>query len=120
MPSHRFFLISGTLMVGLFWLLTTWLAGQAAFEADPGEAARAELRQKALAALRAEEKTKLESFAWFDQASGSVQIPIDLAMMLVLPELRASKPRPAYPIAPATNTPGLSLPPLEDRKASPQ
>jgi len=96
---HRLSVVAAILVIGLFWMLTKWLAAQAAFEADPGEAARSEFRIKTLDALRAEEKTKLETFAWVDRANGSVQIPIDLAIKLVLPELRANKPKPAYPIA---------------------
>ena len=109
--SPKLFLVACVLMIGIFWVLTKWLAGQSGFESDPGESERAAVREKTLLAIRAEEKSKLDTFAWVDRSSDSVQIPIDLAMKLVLPELRASKPRPAYPIAtpqptPAANSPG--------------
>jgi len=109
--SPKLHLVAGVLLIGVFWMLTKWLAGQSGFESDPGESERAAVREKTLLAIRAEEKSKLETFAWVDRSSGSVQIPIALAMKLVLPELRASKPRPAYPIAspqptPAVNSPG--------------
>ena len=103
-PSRQF-LIAAALMVGVFWILSKWLSSQVGFEADPGEAERAALRLKVLSALRADETAKLESFAWVDRPGGSVQIPIDLAMKLVLPELRANKPKPAYPIATPSPTP---------------
>ncbi len=96
-----FFLI-GLLMLLLFWGVNKWLVGFEASDAEPEEAARAELRIKNLAELRAENATKLESYAWVDRAKGTVQIPIAEAMNLVLADLNASEPRAAYPVvAPA-------------------
>ena len=112
MSSRRHIFVA-IVMVGLFWALTKWLAGLAGLDADPGEAERSSLRLKTLSALRTEENTKLESFAWVDRPCGSVQIPIDLAMKLVLPDLRANKPKPAYPIATPQKQTGLSALPFK-------
>ena len=101
---QRFFAVSSLIIVGLFLVLTKCLTIRAGFLLDPGEAARAEFRIKTLTALHTEDKAKLETFAWVDRSSGSVQIPIELAMKLILPDLRAFKPKSAYPIIPSTNS----------------
>ena len=93
--SPRLFLISAVLVLSAFWGLSTWLATLGGFDADPGEAERAAFRQKLLLGLRDEDRSKLESFAWVDRSRGSVQIPIELAMKLIVPELSANKPKPA-------------------------
>jgi len=89
----------------LFWALSAWLSSAARPEGDPVENARSEERMKAMAALRTEDAKKLNSFAWVDRTTGAVQIPIDLAMELVLPELQSVKPRPAYPVASPQHSP---------------
>lgn len=99
-PSPRRLLIAAAiLMPGLFWILAWRLSTRAAFESDPGEAARSALRQQTLESLRSEDNQRLESFAWIDRTSGAIQIPIALAMKVILPELRANTPKTAYPIA---------------------
>ena len=60
---------------------------------------------KNLADLQAENEKKLNSYAWVDQAKGSVQIPINQAMTLVLAKLNSTKPAPAYPVVDNTGQP---------------
>ena len=108
--SSRLLIAVAIVMIGLFLGFAKWLSVSGAFEGDPGEAERAAFRQKTLDALRTEDSAKLDSFAWVDRASGTVQIPIDLAMKIVLPELRASKPRAAYPIVPPQTSPPGTAP----------
>lgn len=102
-PAIWPFFIIGLAMLLLFWGINRWLTDGGG-NAEPEEAARAVLRIKNLADLRAENAAKLEKYAWVDRAKGSVQIPIKQAMDLVLPELNASQPHAAYPIATPTAT----------------
>jgi hypothetical protein len=85
-------------MIALFLGLNQWLVGNSVGDADPEEAARAEVRVKNLAELRTENQAKLESYAWVDRAKGTVQIPISAAMEKAVLELKESRPRPAYPV----------------------
>lgn len=105
-PALWPFFLTGLVMLLLFWGINKWLMGDGG-NVEPEEAARAEVRIKNLADLRAENATKLEKYAWVDRAKGSVQIPITQAMELVLPELNASQPRAAYPVV---TTPAAPLP----------
>jgi hypothetical protein len=109
-PAHWLFVFLGLALFLLFCGGTLWLTGWTAGNAEPEEAARAALRIKTLADLRADNAKKLGEYAWVDRAKGSVQIPIQRAMERVLPELNASRPHAAYPIIvpvapPATPTP---------------
>jgi hypothetical protein len=93
-----FFLLALVLLL-VFWAGSAWLTSWAAGNAEPEEAARAELRIKNLAELRADNAKKLDSYAWIDRAKGSVQIPITEAMKLVVARINDSQPRAAYPVA---------------------
>ena len=97
-PSLWPFFALGLLMLLLFWGANKWLIGSGASNPEPEEAARAGLRTKNLADLRTENAQKLEKYAWADRAKGTVQVPIAEAMKLVLSDLNASAPRPAYPV----------------------
>ncbi|MEI6279124.1 MAG: hypothetical protein WCQ16_07050 [Verrucomicrobiae bacterium] len=103
--SLRSFFLPGMVLLLLFWganiLLTRWTGGNA----DPEEAARAEFRIRTLAELRASNARKLDEYAWVNRTNGSVQIPIQQAMELILPQLNSSHPRPAYPVATPVATP---------------
>jgi len=69
--------------------------------AAPAEdAARIVERTKAREDLEAENKKRLETYAWVDKAKGSVQIPIKQAMELTAAELKSQSPAPAGPIVP--------------------
>jgi len=52
----------------------------------PVDAERVAVRKKALADLRAQEATELESYGWVDQTKGVVRLPIGEAMKLALRE----------------------------------
>lgn len=93
-----FFLLALVLLL-LFWAGSTWLTSWAAGNAEPEEAARAELRIKNLAELRADNAKKLGSYAWVDRTKGSVQIPITEAMKLVAGRINDTQPHAAYPVA---------------------
>lgn len=102
-PSIWPFFVLGLLMIALFVGVNQWLVGGSTANTEPEEAARNELRIKNLAELRAENEKHLSGYAWIDRSKGSVQIPIDVAMALVIPQLNAGAPRPAYPVVvPAT------------------
>lgn len=109
-PSLWPFFALGLLMLLLFWGVNKWLIGSDPSNPEPEEAARAVLRAKNLADLRAENALKLEQYAWIDRAKGTVQVPVAVAMELVLPELNASAPRPAYPIVVPAAPPAAAMP----------
>ncbi len=87
-------LIGLTLFIGI----ANYLRGDGSSTLYPEDAARDEVRVKNLADLRAENESKLNSYAWVDRAKGKVQIPIQEAMKLVLADLGGKKPAAAYPI----------------------
>jgi len=91
--------IAGALILLLvFAFAVKILTGMAAPVPDE-DAARATERAKAREVLDAENKLKLETFAWADKAKGTVQIPIKQAMELTVAELQGKQPQPAGPIA---------------------
>lgn len=90
--------IFGLAVLALFLVLTNLFVGNIASTIYPEDAARDEVRVKNLADLRAENEVKLNTYAWVDRSKGSVQIPIQSAMKLVVSELSSKKPQPAYPI----------------------
>lgn len=108
-PALWPFFLAGLVMLLLFWGINKWLMDGGG-NPEPEEAARAEVRIKNLADLRAENAAKLEKYAWVDRAKGSVQIPITQAMELVLPELNASRPRAAYPVVTTPAAPASAAP----------
>ncbi|NDC79990.1 MAG: hypothetical protein EB090_01780 [Verrucomicrobia bacterium] len=62
----------------------------------------AKTRLEKLSKLREEQEKALTSYGWVDKEKGIAHIPIAKAMEQVLPKLRASDPRPAYPITTIT------------------
>ena len=56
------------------------------------EQIRADARVQKLAALRAEDDAKLNSYRWINKDKGTVQIPIERAMELVLADLKGKAP----------------------------
>lgn len=118
-PSLWPFFALGLLMLLLFWGANKWLIGSGASNPEPEEAVRAELRIKNLADLRTENVQKLETYAWADRAKGTVQIPIADAMKLILPDLNASAPRPAYPVVVTPSAPAPAVPAPAPAAAAP-
>lgn len=105
-----FFFLAAVLLF-LFLGLTVWLTGGRGGETEPEETQRAVLRAKNLAELRADDAKKLESYAWINRTNGSVQIPITVAMKLVVDEIKNVPPRAAYPVA----TPAPAATPVPDK-----
>lgn len=103
--SGAWFFILGIGLIALFLLATNLFRGGYSATTDPEDPARDAERVKNLAALQAENEKKLNSYAWVDQAKGSVQIPINQAMTLVLAKLNSTKPAPAYPVVDNTGQP---------------
>lgn len=96
--SGAWFFILGIGLIVLFLLATNLFRGGSTANTDPEDAARDAERVKNLADLQAEDAKKLTEYAWADRAKGSVQVPINQAMTLVLAKLNATKPAPAYPV----------------------
>jgi len=93
-------LLAGALILLLvFAVAVKVLTGLSAGVPDE-DAARAAERTKARATLDADDKLRLETYAWADKAKGLVQIPIKQAMELTVAELQGKQPQPAGPIAP--------------------
>ena len=95
--------LGSLIMLGLFLggaKLLLMLGGPAP---DP-DAARSLERREAYANLQKENTEKLGQFAWADQASQRVQIPIELAMRIAAERLAATQPHPfmSAPPPPAT------------------
>ena len=103
--SGAWFFILGIGLIALFLLATNLFRGGSAATTNPEDPARDAERVKNLADLQAENQKKLNGYAWVDQAKGSVQIPINQAMTLVLAKLNATKPAPAYPVVDNTGQP---------------
>lgn len=91
--------------LGLFFAFNSLFLAKSSADLNPEDPARDAERIKNLADLKAENEIKLNTYAWVDQAKGSVQIPIAEAMKLVLADLNAKKPAPAYPVLDATGKP---------------
>jgi hypothetical protein len=91
--------------LGLFFAFNSLFIGKSTADLNPEDPARDAERIKNLADLKAENEIKLNTYAWVDQAKGSVQIPVTEAMKLVLADLNAKKPAPAYPVLDATGKP---------------
>jgi hypothetical protein len=103
--SGAWFFILGIGLIALFLLATNLFRGGNAATTDPEDPARDAERVKNLADLQAENAKKLNEYAWVDRAKGSVQIPVNHAMTLVLAKLNATKPAIAYPVLDNTGQP---------------
>jgi hypothetical protein len=91
--------------LGLFFAFNSLFLAKSNADLNPEDPARDAERFKNLADLQAVNEIKLNTYAWVDQAKGSVQIPIVDAMKLVLADLNAKKPAPAYPVLDASGKP---------------
>ena len=97
--------VAALIGLGLFFGANALFFGKTASTLDPEDPARDAERVKNLADLVAENEIKLNTYAWVDQAKGSVQIPVTEAMKLVLADLNAKKPAPAYPVLDSAGNP---------------
>lgn len=100
--------------LGLFFAFNSLFLGKSNADLNPEDPARDAERIKNLADLQAENEIKLNTYAWVDQAKGSVQVPIADAMKLVLADLNAKKPAPAYPVLDASGKPLPASTPAAD------
>jgi hypothetical protein len=91
--------------LGLFFAFNSLFIGKSTADLNPEDPARDAERIKNLADLKAENEIKLNTYAWVDQAKGSIQIPVTEAMKLVLADLNAKKPAAAYPVLDSTGKP---------------
>jgi hypothetical protein len=99
--------------VGLWWLLQVWSGASLVPRpqvppavvtppAAPGPGVRAappiDLEQ-----LRSQEMQRLTTYGWVDEEAGTVRIPIDQAMQMLVEQGRPARDRepPAAPLAPA-------------------
>lgn len=103
--SGAWLFILGLAVIGLFLLAANFYRGGKTSTTDPEDPARDAERVKNLADLRADDDKKLNTYAWVDQAKGSVQIPVNQAMNLAVGKLNAVKPAPAYPVLDNTGQP---------------
>jgi hypothetical protein len=97
--------VAALIGLGLFFGINSLFLGKSNADLNPEDPARDAERIKNLADLKAENEIKLNTYAWVDQAKGSVQIPVTEAMKLVLADLNAKKPAPAYPVLDSTGKP---------------
>jgi hypothetical protein len=97
--------VAALIGLGLFFGMNSLFLGKSNSTLDPEDPARDAERVKNLADLKAENEIKLNTYAWIDQPKGSVQIPIAEAMTLVIADLNAKKPVPAYPVLDSTGKP---------------
>jgi hypothetical protein len=103
--SGAWFVVLALVLLGLFFLVSLVFRGGADATTGPEDAARDEFRTKTLAEVQAEEAKKLTEYGWVDQAAGTVRIPINEAMKLVIAPLNSKKPAPAYPVLDNTGQP---------------
>jgi hypothetical protein len=97
--------VAALIGLGLFFGANTLFFGKTNSTLDPEDPARDAERVKNLSDLLAENEIKLNTYAWVDQAKGSVQIPVSEAMKLVLSDLNTKKPAPAYPVLDSAGNP---------------
>lgn len=97
--------VAALIGLGLFFGANTLFFGKTSSTLDPEDPARDAERVKNLADLLAENEIKLNTYAWVDQAKGSVQIPVNEAMKLVIASLNAKRPAPAYPVLDSAGNP---------------
>jgi hypothetical protein len=103
--SGAWFVVLALVLISLFLVAALSLRGGAEATIDPEEVERDAFRTKTYAEVKAEETQKLTTYGWVDQNAGSVRIPIDRAMELVLAPLNSKKPAPAYPVLDNTGQP---------------
>ncbi|MCS7063260.1 MAG: hypothetical protein NZM04_04325 [Methylacidiphilales bacterium] len=93
------FLIFG---IAAYYLITTERAKNPTFDEKAAQA-----RLERLSKLQEEERLRLHSYGWIDQAAGIVHIPIEKAIPLTVKELSQKPVGPGNPIT----TPPIPSPP---------
>lgn len=68
------------------------------YQAQESEVARKAVASEELSALRADQFELLQSYRWVDQTKGTVSIPIDRAMELVVRDLATDSTRMPSPV----------------------
>jgi hypothetical protein len=88
-------------LFALFALGVVWMLRSGDPASYDEEAIRAKERYDILAKIEEENKALITGYGWADQAKGTVRIPLDRAMELVVAKLATQdEPRPAYPVDP--------------------
>lgn len=103
--SGAWFVVLSLVLISLFLVAALTLRGGSEATIDPEDVERDAFRTKTYEEVTAEESQKLTTYGWVDQAAGTVRIPIDKAMKLVLADINAKKPTPAYPVLDNTGQP---------------
>ena len=89
----------GVLLLAAIGLLGWLVFGSLAGDFKSADATRADERRKILADRQTEDYKYLhDQPSWFAKDKKLVRVPIEEAMRMTLPELRANKPHAAYPI----------------------
>lgn len=109
-PKPLWPIFVGGIVLILLFIVVAKLLTAASPAAAPEDAARIEERTKARQELDAENKQKLETYAWVDKAKGSVQIPIKQAIDLTMAELNQRPPTAAGPVNPPAEAPAPAAP----------
>lgn len=94
--------VVGTIVLLLAFAFLLKFALAAAPHGADEDAARIAERVKARQELDADNKLKLETYAWNDKAKGAVQIPIEAAKTMIIAQYQGQQPTSAGPITPAT------------------
>jgi hypothetical protein len=109
--------LTGGVLLGMSWLFTLATARQARLDSPPAPMAQTASSLPPLPRLqvnpaqelrdiRAQEEALLQSYGWVDQSTGTVRIPIDRAM-----ELLVTRGLPGSSEAPSGNSPGSRITP---------
>lgn len=101
-PSGWFLLWTLILLVGAALAVKLLLGVNADLPAE--DAARIAERLKARDELATANQTRLNTYAWTDQSTGAVQIPIAVAMELTVADLQSRRPEPAGLVVPLADT----------------
>src|SRR5438132_11635969 len=91
------------LLFALFGVIAVAIIGPAP-RGDSYEKMRAEARAKKLKDARDEDAKALTMYSWVDKNKGTVRLPIERAMELIVADLANKKPAPAYAIAAAESS----------------
>src|SRR5581483_11761574 len=109
----------GAVLIFCAFAAVAWLLFSFSSSSQPNEDKRAQNREDKAAAIAQEAQDKLYSPAkWIDKSKGTVQLPIDAAMDLVVADYQAKtvhasgvKVEDPYPFGLKSITPGFEAPP---------
>jgi hypothetical protein len=99
-------LVALILLGMILFSFSAWLLSRAQNKPEKAAGVVVTERLKKLEANRAAAQSAVASYAWQDQATGKVRIPVDRAVELTIPELK-NKPvkRSDVPLVPSVPTP---------------